>query len=152
MTVREYAQLYNTSERTIKRYKAQGLPLDDPETMREKMATKRSPRGVSKLCRRLDAPITTPNRTAGVTRTPLERVSRESNGSISGSLQNAPEIDFTNVAGLSGAIERYRQAELAAARVYREYLSEARKGHPSSSLLIGFAKCNCTMQPQNAIS
>jgi hypothetical protein len=54
MTVREYAQLYNTSQRTIKRYKAQGLPLDDLEAMRELIAAKRSRLGVSKLCRRAD--------------------------------------------------------------------------------------------------
>jgi hypothetical protein len=42
VTVKEYAQLYRASERTVKRWKAQGLPLRDEAAMREIIASKRS--------------------------------------------------------------------------------------------------------------
>jgi hypothetical protein len=49
MTTAQYAALYGKSERTIKRYKAQGLPLEDEQSMRQIIALKQSRLGTSKL-------------------------------------------------------------------------------------------------------
>jgi hypothetical protein len=56
-TVAQYAALYGKSERTIKRWRSQGLPLDDETRMRQLMATMHSRLGCRKLASR--APITT---------------------------------------------------------------------------------------------
>jgi hypothetical protein len=49
MTVADYAKLYEKSERTIMRYKAEGLPLDDEQAMRQIIGLKHSRLGTSKL-------------------------------------------------------------------------------------------------------
>ena len=53
MAVEEYAKLYGKSIRTIKRYKTQGLPLDDEQEMRRIIGLKKSRLGVSKLLPKL---------------------------------------------------------------------------------------------------
>jgi hypothetical protein len=57
-TIQELARLYGKSERTILRWRAEGQPIFDPETMAEIISQKRSRRGVSKFAPR--SPIVTP--------------------------------------------------------------------------------------------
>jgi hypothetical protein len=47
-TVTEYAKLYSKSDRTIKRYRKEGLPLDDPEAMAAHFANEGDTGGDSK--------------------------------------------------------------------------------------------------------
>jgi hypothetical protein len=49
---REYAQLYDVSTRTIRRWQAEDLPLDDYGKMRDIILAKRSRWGVSKYMHR----------------------------------------------------------------------------------------------------
>jgi hypothetical protein len=49
VTVKEYAELYKVAERTVKRWRSQGLPVDDEPRMRQIIAVKRSRLGCTKL-------------------------------------------------------------------------------------------------------
>jgi phage terminase Nu1 subunit (DNA packaging protein) len=48
-TTKQLATLYGRSERTVSRWKSEGLPIDDPVAMSDMIAGKRSRFGISKL-------------------------------------------------------------------------------------------------------
>jgi hypothetical protein len=60
MTVKEYAKLYRRSERTIKRWKAEGMPLADEAQMRAAIANKRSRLGVSRFAPKVAVRVPAP--------------------------------------------------------------------------------------------
>jgi hypothetical protein len=57
-TIKNLASLYGRSERTVKRWKAEGLPIHDPVAMTEIISRKQSRLGVNKIAPK--PPVATP--------------------------------------------------------------------------------------------
>jgi hypothetical protein len=64
MTIQRAARLYGRSEKTIKRWKAQGYPIEQPDVMHSIISQLRSRRGVSKIAPKLSiaVPVSEPER------------------------------------------------------------------------------------------
>jgi hypothetical protein len=111
MTATELSSLYNTSTRTIKRWRKLNAPLDDPDAMRAWIENHRSRIGVGKYSPRHSEPTPVtpvPEVVAEIMPVEPEKVATVVNSGDS----NAPEDD-------EGTLQRLEQAERTA---YQRYI------------------------------